>query len=448
MSDRFRPRSLFGRLALGFAAIAVAAVGMSSLLVLVIVTRDVHVAADAEERDIVGSVADTAGRAYAEAGSWSKADLRLAVALGLTVAAGVRVDDEAGGAVVAVPEGGPAGATDLVSVPIVVGGRRVGTATAFFAPGGRRSALDDLRRAIPSVVAAGAVLGVVVAIGAALAFSRRMARPLGSMSAVARDIAAGQWGRRVGSTGPAGGARELVDLATSLDRMADALVEHEVLRRAMVADVAHELRTPLTVLRASMEALADEVVPASPALVSGLHDHVLRLSRTVEDLEALAAADETRLSLVRQTVDLGAVVAGTAHELGPQFEVAGIDLRVDVEPVTVAGDAHRLHQVTSNLLSNALKFSPAGHPVSVSVRRVDGVARLVVGDEGTGIPADELDHVVERFWRGRNAAGVTGSGIGLTVVSQLVLAHEGRLDIRSQPGLGTTVTVELPVPSS
>ena len=137
---------------------------------------------------------------------------------------------------------------------------------------------------------------MVVAIGAALLFSRRMARPLGSMSGVARDIAAGQWDRRVG---PAGGARELVDLATSLDRMADALVEHEVLRKAMVADVAHELRTPLTVLRASMEALADDVVPASPALVSGLHDHVLRLSRTVEDLEALAAADETRLSLVR-----------------------------------------------------------------------------------------------------------------------------------------------------
>ena len=79
---------------------------------------------------------------------------------------------------------------------------------------------------------------------------------------------------------------------------------------------------------------------------------------------------------------------------------------------------------------------------------MDGVARLVVGDEGAGIPADELDHVVERFWRGRNAAGVTGSGIGLTVVSQLVLAHEGRLDIRSEPGVGTTVTVDLPVPSS
>ncbi|MEA2827898.1 MAG: two-component system, OmpR family, sensor histidine kinase BaeS [Actinomycetota bacterium] len=444
-----RPRSLFGRLALGFAAIAVTAVGMSSLLVLVIVTRDVHAAADAEERDVVRSMADAAGRAYSDAGSWTGADLRLAVALGLTVGAGVRVDDEVGSAVVAVPEGGPVGRTEAVSVPIVAGGRAVGTATAFFAPGGRRSALDDLRRAIPSVVGAGAVLGVLVAIGAALLFSRRMARPLGSMSGVARDIASGHWDRRVG---PASGARELVDLATSLDRMADALVNHEVVGRAMVADVAHELRTPLTVLRASLEGLTNGVVAPTPALVSGLHDHVLRLSRTVEDLEALAAADETRLSLVRGPVDLGAVVAGTAHELGPQFEVAGIDLRVDVEAVEVAGDAHRLHQVTSNLLNNALKFSAPGTPVSVSVRRVaensGWVARLVVGDEGIGIPADELDHVRERFWRGRNAAGVTGSGIGLTVVSQLVLAHDGQLDIRSQPGVGTTVTIDLPVPSS
>ena len=451
-----RPRSLFGRLALGFAAIAVAAVGMSSLLVLVIVTRDVHAAADAEEREVLGSMAAAAGRAYSDnplpgggTGSWTGADLRLAVALGLTVGAGMRVVDEAGAVVVAVPEEGPVGETGAVSVPIVVGGRPVGTATAFFAPGGRRSALDDLRQAIPSVVGAGAALGVLVAVGAALLFSRRMARPLGSMSGVARDIASGHWDRRVG---PAGGARELVDLATSLDRMADALVDHEALRRAMVADVAHELRTPLTVLRASLEGLANEVVSPTPALVSGLHDHVLRLSRTVEDLEALAAADETRLSLVRGPVDLGAVVADTARELGPHFEGAGIDLRVDVESVEVAGDAHRLYQVTSNLLNNALKFSPGGRPVSVSVHRVTSesgwVARLVVGDEGSGIPADELDHVRERFWRGSNAGGVAGSGIGLTVVSQLVLAHDGRLDIRSQPGVGTTVTIDLPVPSS
>jgi len=438
-----RPRSLFGRLALGFVTIAVTAVGMSSLLVLVIVTRDVHRAADAEERQVARSVADAAARAYAEGRSWAGADLRLAVALGLTGAAGVRIADTAGATVAAVPEDGPAGRTDSVSVPVVADGRPVGTATAFFAPGGRRSAIDDLRRAIPSVVAGGAALGALVAAAAALVVSRRMARPMTSMSGVARDIASGRWDRRVG---PTTGAREMVDLATSLDRMADALVEHEVLRQAMVADVAHELRTPLTVLRASAEAMANDVVTPTPALVSALHDQVLRLSRTVEDLEALAAADETRLSLERRPVDLGAIVAGTARELGPQFEVAGIDLRVDVAAVEVTGDAHRLHQVASNLLGNALKFSPPGHPVSVRVARGDGVARLVVGDEGVGIPADDLDHVRERFWRGDNARGVAGSGIGLTVVNQLVKAHGGRLDIRSQPGVGTTVTVELPVP--
>jgi two-component system, OmpR family, sensor histidine kinase BaeS len=436
------PRSLFGRLALGFVAIAVAAVGMSSLLVLVVVTRDVHRAAAAEERQVTGAVADAAGRAYADAGAWGAADLRLSVALALTVAARVRIADDSDGTVVAVPDGDPVGSAESVSVPVVVDGRTVGMVTTSFVGGGRRLAIDDVRRALPAVVAVSAVLGSVLATAAALLYSRRMARPMSSMSGVARDIASGGWDRRVGQTA---GATELVDLAASLDRMADALLEHDVLRRALVADVAHELRTPLTVLRASLEAVANEVVPASPALMSTLHDHVLRLSRTVEDLEALADADQTRLSLTRQAVDLAAVVAGTAHELGHQFEVAGIDLRVDVEPVEVAGDAHRLHQVTANLLNNALKFSEPGQPVAVTVGRADGVARLVVGDQGSGIPADELDHVVERFWRGRNAQGIAGSGVGLTVVSQLVKAHGGRLDIRSQPGVGTTVTIELPL---
>ncbi|MEA2705187.1 MAG: two-component system, OmpR family, sensor histidine kinase BaeS [Actinomycetota bacterium] len=438
----FRPRSLFGRLALGFVAIAIAAVGLSSVLVLVIVSRDIHEAADAQENEVAASVAGAASEAYRIGGSWSGADLRLAVALGVTHASGLRIADATGRIVVEVPDGGPVGRTVPVSVPVVVGDREVGTVTEYFGLGGRRSALEDVRNALPSVVLASAVLGSLLAAAAALIVSRRMSRPITSMSIVAADIAGGHWDRRVGA---ATGARELVDLAANLDRMADALVEHEVLRQAMVADVAHELRTPLTVLRASLEAMTNSVTPATPARISALHDDVLRLTRTVEDLEALAAADQTRLSLVRHPVDLGALVARTAQELRPQFEAAGVGLGVEVVRVDVAGDAHRLHQITSNLLSNALKFSESRRPVAVSVERFDGAARLVVRDEGIGIPADELGHVLERFWRGRQSNGVRGSGIGLTVVNELVRAHDGRLLVESTPGVGTTVTVELPL---
>jgi two-component system, OmpR family, sensor histidine kinase BaeS len=440
-----RPRSLFGRLALGFVAIAVSAVGLSSVLVLVVTTRDIHQAADTQEREVAASVAGAAAEAYRINGGWSGADLKLPVALGVTSAAGMRLVDTDGRVVVDLPEGGPVGRTSAVSAPVVVGGRTVGTVTELFAPGGRRSALDDLRNAVPSVVAVSAILGSLLASAAALIFSRRMARPIASMSAVTGDIARGKWDRRVG---PITGARELVDLAANLDRMADALLEHEVLRRAMVADVAHELRTPLTVLRASLEAMTNSVSPATPERISALHDDVLRLTRTVEDLEALAAADQTRLSLDRQPVDLGAVVARTAHELLPQFEAAGVELGVDVMRVDVAGDAHRLHQITSNLLSNALKFSASRRPVRVRVEQSDGSARLVVRDEGVGISADELKHVLERFWRGADVQGVTGSGIGMTVVNELVQAHDGRLVVESDPGVGTTVTVELPLSAS
>ena len=255
-------------------------------------------------------------------------------------------------------------------------------------------------------------------------------------------------GDRTARVGKIRAPGELGTLAGAFDRMADSLDLQDSLRRLQVADVAHELRTPLTVLQATVEGMADGVVAATPDQIASVHDEVLRLIRIVEDLETLAAADAIGLIVSPVPVDLARVAASAAAALGPQFETASLALETNLRPVMVSGDPNRLHQVVTNLLTNALKFTPAGGRVEVETGHAgaaaDGAAYLSVADSGHGIPPDELPHVFERFWRGAQARTVTGSGIGLTVVQRLVDAHAGTIRIESEPGSGTRVSVTLP----
>ena len=171
---------------------------------------------------------------------------------------------------------------------------------------------------------------------------------------------------------------------------------------------------------------------------------MLRLGRVIEDLEALASAEAAGLRLERGPVELDRVVRRTAELLAPQFEAAEVELETHLAPAVVDGDEQRLAQVTRNLLVNALKFTPAGGRVEVVVEVSDGTARFAVSDTGTGIAADELPHVFERFWRGAGAHGTAGSGVGLAVVDELVRAHGGSVTAGSEVGRGSTFTVELP----
>jgi two-component system sensor histidine kinase BaeS len=165
----------------------------------------------------------------------------------------------------------------------------------------------------------------------------------------------------------------------------------------------------------------------------------------VGDLQDLAAADAAALHLDRRRCDLAQIAAAAADSLARRFEAAGIAVDRRLSEAPVLGDPRWLHQVTTNLLSNALKFTPPGGRVIIGTRQAGRDAVLDVTDTGPGIPADELPHVFDRFWRGRHAAQTSGSGIGLTVAAELAQAHGGRLTAASQPGHGTQMTLTLPV---
>jgi signal transduction histidine kinase len=323
----------------------------------------------------------------------------------------------------------------------VVRGQRIGEVLLRSTGSGLGAADRVLESALLRAIAGAAGLAALLALLTGLAVARRITRPVTRLIAVTRAMASGDHTVRAGAIRAPG---ELRELATAFDQMATALDRQEQLRRDLVADVAHELRTPVAILQAGHEALLDGVAEPTPAELASLRDEVLRLARMVGDLQTLAAADAAALQLALRPGDLAEVAAIAADSLARRFEAAGITLDRDLAPVPVRADAHWLHQVITNLLTNALKFTPAGGQVTIRTSRRGPAAVLQVSDSGVGIPAEDLPHIFDRFWRGRQAAQTSGSGIGLAIAAELARAHGGELTARSETGQGTELTLTLP----
>jgi signal transduction histidine kinase len=227
------------------------------------------------------------------------------------------------------------------------------------------------------------------------------------------------------------------------------LQRQEGLRKQMVADIAHELRTPLSVMQVNLEAMADELLPASPEELDGLHLEVTRLSRLVEDLRLLSLADSGNLELHSGPVDVNALVETAVRRMNPQAEARGIILGASLssKPATITGDEDKLHQVLATLVSNALRYTPAGKRVEVSVRANRQQVTLQVSDEGPGIDPADLPDLFERFFKGDRARSrsESGSGLGLSIVRQLVELHGGHIEAALAESGGLQVTIRLPV---
>ncbi len=245
---------------------------------------------------------------------------------------------------------------------MVVDGKPVGVAVVRFTGTGLAAASNTLQTALLRAIAGAAGLAAVLALLTGLAVARRITRPVGKLIAATRAMGRGDRAARVGPI-PAPG--ELRELAIAFDQMADTLDRQERLRRALVADVAHELRTPVAVLQAGHEALLDGVAEPTPDQLASLRDEVLRLARMVGDLQTLAAAEAAALSLALSRCDLADIAAAAADSLASQFESTGITLERRLAPAEVFADPGRLHQVITNLLTNALKFTPADGRVTV-----------------------------------------------------------------------------------
>jgi signal transduction histidine kinase len=288
-----------------------------------------------------------------------------------------------------------------------------------------------------------AIAGVgIVAIVAASRVFRASAGTLDALIDVARRLEAGDYGARIGPA--ARGPRPVRELARAFDTLAERLEADERRRNALLADVGHELRTPLAVIRGNLEAIVDGIHPADEANLAGLIEETRVMERLVEDLRTLSLAEAGVLQLHREPTDpdvlLGEVVAGyqaEAARTGITLELEAPDYLpiLDVDPV-------RIREVLSNLVGNAFRYTPPGGRITLSGDSADGRAVLFsVADTGPGIDPELLPHVFDRFTKGRESRG---SGLGLAIARDLVAAHGGTIDVRSEAGMGTVFEVRLP----
>lgn len=301
------------------------------------------------------------------------------------------------------------------------------------------------QQAVGGAVLLAVAASVLVAFAVAAFVARRIVEPVELMRQAARRIASGRYEERV----PVQSADELGELAEQFNRMAASLQRLERLRRDLVADVAHELRTPLTGLSGSLEGLLDGVLEPTPELLARMRREVRRLERLVEDLQELSRVEAGQLSLRRRPVSVGESLEPVLARLGPQFREKGVQLVVEVPRSLprVLADPDRIGQVLTNLLGNALQYTPAGGRVVVRAWATEGEVAVSVADTGIGIPSEHLPFVFDRFYRvdrSRSRAG-GGAGIGLTIAKGLVELHGGRIWAESPgAGQGSTFTFTLP----
>ncbi|MBN8618308.1 MAG: HAMP domain-containing protein [Anaerolineae bacterium] len=292
-----------------------------------------------------------------------------------------------------------------------------------------------------------ALVGGSVGIFTGVLMSRSVTAPLSHLAETAQAFGTMDMSKRA----EVKGSEEVVAVAKAFNNMADALAQNEMLRRNMVADIAHELRTPLTVLQANLQAIADGVYPLSKDEIDRLMDQTHLLNRLVEDLHQLAQAEAHQLRMNMETVDLNSFI----EEMGEQFramsESHNVMLKVEhpATSVNITADPNRLQQVLNNLLQNALTHTPSGGSITLGVNEVDGMARIRVQDTGSGIAAEHLPHVFERFYRVDRSRSRTsgGAGLGLAIVKAITEMHGGQVEAMSEgeAGKGSVFTIRLPV---
>ena len=221
----------------------------------------------------------------------------------------------------------------------------------------------------------------------------------------------------------------------AMRRVTRVFREQDRLRRQLIADVAHELRTPLAILQGRIEGLTDGVYPRDDAHLGELLDETRHLGRLVDDLQTIANAEAGALELRKERVDVAELIRDIASSFGRPIVV-------DVsEPMVMDADPTRIREVLLNVLTNAIRHTPADGEVRIAAERAGRRAVIRVSDNGSGIAPDDLPRIFDRFQKGRESRG---SGLGLAIARNLVLAHGGEIRAESTLGRGTTITITLP----
>lgn len=416
----------------------------------------------------VNQVAADLGDFYASQGSWDNVqNLLSAQTMGWRRGPGgpmggmgmmmerLRVADERGD-IVADTNGSDVGRTasrgELQSgVPLYANQQHVGTLLVAVPPNSllgqqEQNVLNRINRALLLAGLAAGVLALLIG----FVILRSITAPLNKLTAAAQSIAHGDLAIRV----DAASGDEIARVGQAFNLMAAALQSTTQQRRDMMADIAHELRTPLSVIQGNLEAIRDGVYPADNEHLEPALDQAHLLARLVEDLRTLALAESQQLALERQAIDIESLVGRIAASFEAHAARRQVTITVQAPPSALpqaCADSQRIAQVLANLLENALRYTPEGGAINITVQPAkiagdESLIEVVVADSGPGIPPQDLPHVFDRFYRvdkNRSRQG-GGSGLGLAIAKSIVEAHGGTIRATSEPRQGTAFTFTVP----
>jgi signal transduction histidine kinase len=287
--------------------------------------------------------------------------------------------------------------------------------------------------------------GLAVSILIAVVLARSVYVPIRRVTNAAEEIARGNYEQQV----PVAGPKEVKGLATSFNQMSKQVKHSQQMLRDFVADVSHELRSPLTSIKGFAQAMVDGTAKGKEAQLKAatvIEDESKRMMRLVEELLEFSRLESGQITMVKEPVDLKELLQQCYEIFLMHAEEKGVNLKTDIVPLPpVIGDIDRLEQVFSNLLDNALKHTPSGGDINIIARHPNpNFVEISITDTGPGIPAEQMRHVFERFYRADPSAGKAGAGLGLAIARQIVLAHRGDIMAKSILGKGTEFVVRLP----
>lgn len=294
------------------------------------------------------------------------------------------------------------------------------------------------------------LLMIAVSVIVSFFFVRRVLRPLSDLTQAVRVVQQGHYGETL----PVRRYDEIGTLTATFNEMSAQLARNEGERRRLFASIAHELRTPLAILQGNLEGMVDDVVPLNKEHILSLEDEVLRLGRLVQDLRDLSLAETEALALQPVKSNLNTLLRRAVSMMEPLCDEKHLQVTLTLAPDLPVAllDEDRINQVIYNILNNAIRYVPPGSAIHLStdVTQEEGkrYIRAQIADNGPGIPKEDLAHIFQYFYRGEKSRNRKsgGSGIGLALARQFILAHGGQITATSSHRHGTTFTFKLPCP--
>lgn len=282
-------------------------------------------------------------------------------------------------------------------------------------------------------------------------FAKNVTRPLVRLSDITEQIRRGNYGASVDIHRK----DEIGALADSINTMSQDLKKNETLRRQLFANIAHELRTPLAIIQGNLEGMLDDVVPLDKKTILSLEDEILRLNRLVGDLRDLSLAEVNELELHKTTQDMNDLIERVVSMMQPLVDEKHLvmTLHLDRTAPPLSFDKDRLNQVLYNILGNAIRYIPDGRSITITTQETkrDGQSWLdiTIADTGDGLTEAEVEKIFQYFYRGEKSRNRKsgGSGIGLPLAKQFILAHGGTIQANSEVGKGLTFYISLPYAS-